>query len=45
MNIADMRAEYTSVGLRREAMAPDPVDQFRVWFDQASGENHDSRLP
>jgi pyridoxamine 5'-phosphate oxidase len=35
MNIADMRAEYTSVGLRREAMAPDPVDQFRVWFDQA----------
>jgi pyridoxamine 5'-phosphate oxidase len=35
MNIADMRAEYTSVGLRRESMAPDPVEQFRGWFDQA----------
>ena len=35
MNIADMRAEYTSVGIKREALRSDPVDQFRLWFDQA----------
>ncbi len=35
MNIADMRAEYASVGLRREAMAADPVVQFKLWFEQA----------
>jgi pyridoxamine 5'-phosphate oxidase len=35
MNLSDMRAEYTNVGLRRETMASDPLDQFRLWFDQA----------
>lgn len=35
MNLADMRAEYTKGGLRREDLRPDPFDQFTVWFDQA----------
>jgi pyridoxamine 5'-phosphate oxidase len=35
MNIADMRAEYTSVGIKREELRREPVDQFRLWFEQA----------
>jgi len=35
MNVADMRAEYTSAGIKREHLKPDPVDQFRLWFNQA----------
>ncbi|MBN2506746.1 MAG: pyridoxamine 5'-phosphate oxidase [Verrucomicrobia bacterium] len=35
MNIAEMRAEYTGAGIKREALCPHPVDQFRLWFEQA----------
>jgi pyridoxamine 5'-phosphate oxidase len=35
LNVANMRAEYTSVGLNRNSLAPDPIEQFRLWFDQA----------
>lgn len=35
MNIADMRAEYTSAGIQRETLKADPIAQFKVWFDQA----------
>jgi pyridoxamine 5'-phosphate oxidase len=35
MSIADLRREYTQGGLSREDLAPDPIDQFRHWFEQA----------
>jgi pyridoxamine 5'-phosphate oxidase len=33
--IADLRREYTTRGLSREDLDPNPVSQFRLWFDQA----------
>ena len=33
--IADLRREYTTLGLKREDLDPNPVAQFRLWFDQA----------
>lgn len=36
MDIADLRKEYTQGGLVRENLAPSPVEQFRLWFGQAS---------
>ncbi len=35
MTIADLRREYTRHGLSEAEVDPDPVRQFRVWFDQA----------
>ncbi len=35
MNIADMRQQYSTVGITREELHDDPVEQFRAWFDQA----------
>jgi len=35
MNLADMRAQYSTTGVRREDLRDDPVEQFRTWFDQA----------
>jgi pyridoxamine 5'-phosphate oxidase len=35
MNLADMRAQYSTVGIAREELHADPVEQFRAWFDQA----------
>lgn len=35
MNIADMRAEYSTVGLSRDDLHDDPIEQFRRWFEQA----------
>ncbi len=35
VNLADLRAEYSTVGISREALNDDPVAQFRAWFDQA----------
>lgn len=35
VNLADLRAEYSTVGLSREELSDDPVAQFRAWFDQA----------
>lgn len=35
VNLAELRAEYSTVGLTREGLNDDPVAQFRAWFDQA----------
>jgi pyridoxamine 5'-phosphate oxidase len=35
MNLADMRKQYSTVGITREELLDDPVEQFRRWFDQA----------
>src|SRR5881394_1865292 len=35
MDIAALRREYTFAGLRRRDLAPDPIEQFRAWFEQA----------
>jgi pyridoxamine 5'-phosphate oxidase len=37
MSIADVRREYSLTGLRRSDLDPDPISQFKKWFDQASG--------
>jgi pyridoxamine 5'-phosphate oxidase len=36
MDLADFRKEYSSRGLRREELNPDPVAQFSEWFIQAT---------
>ncbi len=33
--IDNLRQEYTSQGLRREDLDPDPIAQFQKWFEQA----------
>lgn len=35
MNIADLRRNYTRGGLSEEEAHPNPVEQFRIWFNQA----------
>lgn len=35
MDIAALRREYTFTGLRRRDLAPDPIEQFNNWFQQA----------
>ena len=37
MAIADLRREYNFMALRRSDLEPDPIAQFRKWFDQAAG--------
>src|SRR6267154_4164439 len=37
MSIADLRREYNLMGLRRRDLEPDPIKQFRRWFEQATG--------
>jgi pyridoxamine 5'-phosphate oxidase len=36
MNLADYRRDYTQAGLDETHLAPDPLAQFRRWFEQAS---------
>lgn len=33
--VADLRKEYTRAGLREADADPNPIDQFRKWFDEA----------
>ena len=33
--MADLRREYTRAGLREADVAPDPIEQFRKWFEEA----------
>ena len=33
--MADLRQEYTRAGLRETDAAPDPIEQFRRWFEEA----------
>jgi pyridoxamine 5'-phosphate oxidase len=35
MSVADLRKEYMLNGLHEADLNRDPIDQFRVWFDQA----------
>ncbi len=44
MSIADLRREYTLGALRRKNLAADPLDQFRIWFKDASGARAGGRL-
>lgn len=37
MSLADLRREYNLTGLRRADLDPDPMAQFKRWFDQATG--------
>jgi pyridoxamine 5'-phosphate oxidase len=34
-HVARLRKEYTSAGLKESDADPDPVEQFRRWFDEA----------
>ncbi len=34
-SVADLRKEYTRSGLSESDALPDPIDQFRRWFDEA----------
>jgi pyridoxamine 5'-phosphate oxidase len=36
MSLADLRREYVSQGLSEAEADPDPIRQFRRWFDQAA---------
>jgi pyridoxamine 5'-phosphate oxidase len=36
-DVADLRKEYTRAGLAESDVAPDPIEQFRRWFDAALG--------
>jgi pyridoxamine 5'-phosphate oxidase len=35
MDLSQLRQEYRQAGLRRDDLHPDPVEQFRRWFQQA----------
>ena len=39
MDISDFRQEYTQQGLTREQLNPDPVELFKLWFQQACSAN------
>jgi pyridoxamine 5'-phosphate oxidase len=44
MSLADLRREYKLTGLRRSDLEPDPIVQFRKWFDQATGARASGRV-
>ena len=44
MAIADLRREYSLTGLRRSDLDPDPIVQFKKWFDQATGARGSGRV-
>src|SRR5579862_2395552 len=44
MAIADLRREYNLAGLRRSDLNPDPIVQFRSWFEQALGARTSGRV-
>ena len=35
MSLSELRKEYRAYGLSEADLDPDPIQQFRVWFDQA----------
>lgn len=35
MNVSDVRREYGRAGLSEEDLSADPIEQFRLWLDQA----------
>jgi pyridoxamine 5'-phosphate oxidase len=44
MGLADLRREYNLTGLRRADLKPDAIEQFKVWFAQASGARASGRV-
>ena len=44
MGISELRREYNLTGLRREDLAPEPLAQFRLWFEQATGSRRSGRV-
>ncbi len=44
MSIAELRREYNLTGLRRKDLDPDPIVQFKRWFEQATGARAGGRL-
>ena len=44
MGIADVRREYTLDGLARRSLDPDPIVQFKSWFNAARGASGRGRL-
>lgn len=44
MSIAELRREYNLSGLRRRDLAADPIAQFKLWFEQATGERASGRV-
>lgn len=44
MAIADIRREYNLAGLCRSDLSPDPIVQFRNWFEQALGARTSGRI-
>jgi pyridoxamine 5'-phosphate oxidase len=44
MAIADIRKEYNLTSLRRDNLEPDPVAQFKKWFEQAAGRRASGRV-
>jgi pyridoxamine 5'-phosphate oxidase len=44
MAIADLRREYNLAGLRRADLAPEPIAQYRRWFEQATGARTSGKL-
>ena len=44
MGLAEIRREYTLAGLRRKDLDPDPIKQFRCWFEQAVGARTSGRV-
>jgi len=44
MSIANLRREYNLTGLRRKDLDPDPILQFKRWFEQARGTRASGRV-
>ena len=44
MSIAELRREYSLAGLRRKDLEADPIVQFKIWFEQATGARASGRL-
>ena len=47
LDIARLRKEYTLHGLHRKDLVPDPIQQFRIWFEesvQAAGDGEPNAM-
>lgn len=44
MSIADIRREYSLAGLRRSELHPEPIAQFKRWFEQTTGARASGRV-
>jgi len=47
VDVGELRKEYTLSGLRRKDLSPDPVEQFRLWFEasvQTAGDRESNAM-